>query len=50
MSALAGSPLADAYIPPGVDGDTRVFIEGIHAFNVWRVLEEARQNATAGGS
>ncbi len=49
-AALAAFPLADAYIPPGVDGDIRAFIEGLHAFNVWRVLEEARQSAVAGGS
>lgn len=49
-AALAAFPLPDAYIPAGVDGPTRAFLEGLHQFNVWRVLEETRQSTVAGGS
>lgn len=49
-AALAAFPLPDAYIPADLDGPTRAFLEGLHQFNVWRVLEEAREGTVAGGS
>ncbi|MGH9321192.1 MAG: hypothetical protein ACRD3V_15080, partial [Vicinamibacteria bacterium] len=47
-TALVGFPLPESYIPPDIDGNTRAFIEGLHVFNVWRVLEEKRQGSVAG--
>lgn len=49
-AALARFPLDEAYVPAGVDEPTRAFIEGLHVFNVWRVLGEERRAAlpTAG--
>ena len=49
-SALSRFPLAPAYLPPGIDEPTRAFIEGLHVFNVWRVLEERRPGVAAGGA
>lgn len=46
-SALSRMPLDPAYFPPGIDDPTRAFIEGLHAFNVWRVLEERRTGMAA---
>lgn len=45
--ALAAFPLPDASIPPDIDPDTRAFLDGLHAFNVWRVLVEAQPSAAA---
>ncbi|MGH7544208.1 MAG: MBL fold metallo-hydrolase [Gemmatimonadota bacterium] len=46
-SALSRMPLDPAYFPPGIDDPTRAFIEGLHVFNVWRVLEERRTGMAA---
>lgn len=43
-TALAVFPVPDAYIPADADPQTRAFFEGLHAFNVWRVLGEGRQS------
>jgi cyclase len=49
--ALEAFPLPDASIPPGIDRDTRAFLVGLHAFNVWRVLaEQPRSTAASAGS
>ncbi|HET6340794.1 MAG TPA: MBL fold metallo-hydrolase [Gemmatimonadota bacterium] len=48
-SALGRMPLDPAYFPPGIDDATRAFIEGLHVFNVWRVLEERRVGMAAAG-
>lgn len=44
--ALAAFPLPDGYLPEGIDDPTRAFLEGLHQFNVWRVLEEGRGAAS----
>ena len=47
-TALAAFPLPDDYLPEVIDGPTRAFLEGLHEFNVRRVLQEARAPAVAG--
>ena len=37
-SSLEAFPLPLAAIPSGIDANTRAFLDGLHAFNVWRVL------------
>lgn len=48
-TVLAAFPLPEASIPPDLDPDTRAFLEGLHAFNVWRALEDGRQATPSSG-